>query len=93
MKSIYLKPEEIIFELNCSKGIVDTYDSNIIQASKDVAKASADNAVRVIIKELDPYIKQVVECDKFKDGDALIDPVGLATLDYYWEELKKRLNE
>jgi len=39
MTEYLLTPEEIVFELNCSKGIVDTYDSNILQASEDVAQA------------------------------------------------------
>ena len=36
---IRLTDGEIVFELNCSKGIVDTYDQNIIQVAKDVAQA------------------------------------------------------
>lgn len=41
-----------------------------------------------IINELDSYIKQVVDCNKYKDGYALLDPVALAALDYWWQALK-----
>ena len=40
------------------------------------------------IEDLEPYIRQVVDCDKFKDGDALVDPVVLTVLAYYWEQFK-----
>ena len=98
---IYLKPEEIDDVISIVyKRWVDPpmpgnsqYEEFRREIQEEISQKSADNTARVIINELDPYIKQVVDCDKFKDGDALIDPVGLAALNYYWQELKKLANK
>ncbi len=41
-----------------------------------------------IVGDLDRYIKQVVACERVKDGDVLVDPVALAALDHWWHALK-----
>lgn len=47
-QDLLLSPEQVLFELNCSKGVVDTHDKNIIQVSKDVADAASLHTARVI---------------------------------------------
>ena len=49
------------------------------------------NLLKEELEGLEPYIKQVVDCDNFKEGYALIDPVGLVALDYWFKELKEKM--
>jgi len=48
MSERLLTEEKIVSELNCSKGIVDTYDPNIIQAAKDVAIAQDKATLKAV---------------------------------------------
>jgi len=56
-------------------------------APKAVAEAQNKKTLEWVIKKLDVYIQQVVECEKYREGDALIDPVLLAALNYHWQSL------
>lgn len=72
-ESRLLTDEEIVFELNCSKGIVDTYDPNLLQVVKDIAKAQDAKTASILkaegIKEKEKAYKQgmidqYIECAK-----------------------------
>ena len=41
--------------------------------------------IEALIEEIEPYIKQVVDCDRFAGGDALLDPLSLAALSWHWK--------
>lgn len=47
-KQFILTPEEIVFEMNCSKAIVDTYSQNLQQLCEDIAQAQVKKTTKVI---------------------------------------------
>ena len=53
---IYPTIEKIVFEMNCSKGIVDTFDNNILLACEDTAKFGANHAAKQIIDWMGKHI-------------------------------------
>ena len=69
----------------------DITDSEFIKF-RAIAREAERKRTEVIVEHLDSYIKQVIDCERYKDGDALVDPVVLAALDYHWQELKREVD-
>ena len=84
MKSIYLKPEEIIL-INHPWQKEMLTKLQVTDGDKAIAKASADNAVRVIMEEVNDIIswggyEELADGTKVRDGHIMSEP---------WERLKK----
>lgn len=85
--------------------LTDEQIRNAIKKANDEAQLYGDDGIplpekevslsqlRHIVSKLSPYIEQVISEDlQHKDGNILIDPVAIATLAYYWNELKEECN-
>lgn len=68
-------------------------EEEIVAESRKRANMPEDWAkvqLRKIVRELGPYVTQLVRDDRitYADGNAILDPLGLGILDYYWAELE-----
>lgn len=72
-------------QINASYKLRETTIAKIIALIEEAKREEKER----IIEEIDPYIKQVVDCDKHDKGYSLVDPVGLAALDYWWKAIKE----